>query len=121
VQGDIEFEAVVRDGKKTVEVVLVRRREDGTYAALGGTVIGATGEGAILDCVQDAVLGGSVRLPAQLTEPARLLGALPGWSSDPHLRHARALVLEPDGLARLGNYQVGYDADLGLVVTRSTA
>lgn len=121
VQGDIEFEAVVRDGKKSVEVVLVRRREDGTYTALDGTVIGATGEGAIVDGVQDAVLGGSVRLPAQLTEPARPLGALPGWSSDPHLRHARALVLEPDGLARVGNYQVAYDADLGLVVQRSTA
>ena len=121
VQGDIEFEAVVRDGRKTVEAVLVRRREDGIYTALNGTVIGATGEGAILETVQDVVLGGTVRLPAQLTESARLLGPLPGWSSDPHLRHVRALVLEPNGLACLGNYQVAYDAEVGLVAQRGTA
>jgi CRISPR-associated endonuclease/helicase Cas3 len=121
VQGEVEFEAVVRDGSKTVEVVLVRRREDGTYTALNGTVIGATGEGATVDTVQDAVLGGTVRLPAQLTSPALQLRALPGWSGDPHLRHARALVLEPDGLARLGNYHVAYDAQLGLVAHRSIA
>ena len=120
VQGDIEFEAVVRDGRKTVEAVLVRRRADGIFTALGGTVIGATGEGATDESAKDLVLGGTVRLPAYLTDSARHLPALSGWSSDPDLRHARALVLEPDGLGRLGSYLVGYDPDLGLVVRNAT-
>lgn len=115
-QGDIEFEAVVRDGRKTVEVVLVRRGEDGIYAAIDGTRIGATGEGALTESVQDAVLGGMVRLPARLTDAVRDLGPLPGWSSDPLLRYARALVLGPDGVADLGDHRVSYDGDLGLVV-----
>jgi CRISPR-associated endonuclease/helicase Cas3 len=116
VQGDIEFEAVVRDGRKTVEVVLVRRRQDGTYTAIGGTSIGANGEGATLDEVQEMVLGGTVRLPASLTSATQGLPALPGWTGDPHLRYARALVLESDGTASLGDYQVSYNRDLGLVV-----
>lgn len=119
VQGDIEFEAVVRDGSETVEVVLVRRGVDGIYRAIGGTSLGATGEGATVEFVQDAVLGGMVRLPARLTDAVRGLGPLPGWSNDPHLRYARALVLGPDGTADLGNYRVSYDSDLGLIVDGS--
>jgi CRISPR-associated endonuclease/helicase Cas3 len=108
------FEAVVRDGKPTVEVVLVRRREMGGYASLRGSAIGVNGE-ASPDLI-DEVLGGTVRLPSRLTQIAQTLSPLPGWTSDPWLRYARALVLEPDGIARLGDYQLTYDRETGLKV-----
>jgi CRISPR-associated endonuclease/helicase Cas3 len=118
VRDDEEFDAVVRDGKPTVEVVLVRRRENGGYSALGGTALGANGEVPFgQQDVLDAVVGATVRLPARLTEAARReLVPLPGWAADPWLRYARALALAPDGYAVLGDHRVSYDPDLGLVV-----
>ena len=118
VRDDEEFDAVVRDGKPTVEVVLVRRRANGGYSALGGAALGANGEIPFgQQDVLDAVVGATVRLPAKLTAAAQgELVPLPGWSSDPWLRYARALVLAPDGYAALGGHHVSYDLDLGLVV-----
>ncbi|MFD5558166.1 CRISPR-associated helicase Cas3' [Streptomyces sp. NPDC127068] len=115
VKAEEDLDAVVRDGQRSVEVVVVRRVRGG-YAALDGCRLGTHGE-AVQAEVVDRVLGGTVRLPGKLTEAAeKELSALPGWSGDPWLRYARALVLEEDGWAVLGEYRVGYDAVLGLLV-----
>lgn len=113
-----ELDAVVRDGQRSVEVVIVRRTASG-YAAADGTRLGTHGE-ALDELVVERLLGGLVRLPARLTEAAeRGLAALPGWDAHPWLRYACALVLEEDGWAVLGEERVGYDPVLGLVTARA--
>ncbi|UXY25183.1 CRISPR-associated helicase Cas3' [Streptomyces sp. HUAS TT20] len=110
-----DLDAVVRDGTRSVEAVVVRRVAGG-YTALDGTRLGVHGEVAD-EVVVERLLGGTVRLPARLSEDAdRSLTVLPGWASHPWLRYARALVLEPDGWAVVGGQRVGYDEVLGLVV-----
>lgn len=109
-----EFEALVRDGEPAVEVILVRRRRDG-YTALNGVRIGVNGEGA--EDVLDDVVAGMTRLPSRLTEEAETqLRPLDGWSGHPWLRHCRALVLDEDGWAVVGDARVTYHPLLGLVV-----
>ncbi|WP_406516344.1 CRISPR-associated helicase Cas3' [Streptomyces sp. NBC_00873] len=111
-----DLDAVVRDGDRGVEVVLVHRAMGG-FTALDGTRLGVHGE--VLDePVVERLLGGSVRLPVGLSEPGRLLQPLPGWADHPWLRYAHALVLE-DGCAELGESRLSYDDALGLVVARS--
>ncbi|GAA2127278.1 CRISPR-associated helicase Cas3' [Actinomadura napierensis] len=108
-------QAVVRDGDRSVEVVLVRR-DDRAYRALSGRSLGTQGE-ASRDVLED-VLGGTVRLPAKLTEAAEVdLGPLGGWRDHPWLRYSRALPLDASGAARLGEHTLRYDPSLGLVVT----
>ncbi|MER5769270.1 CRISPR-associated helicase Cas3' [Streptomyces sp. NPDC001985] len=115
VRKEADLDAVVRDGKRSVEVVVVRRVRGG-YAAIGGGRLGVQGEAGEAEVVE-RVLDGLVRLPLGLTEVAeRELRPLPGWAGDPWLRYARALVLEEDGWAVLGSSRVGYDAVMGLVV-----
>jgi CRISPR-associated endonuclease/helicase Cas3 len=66
----------------------------------------------------DDVLAGTVRLPASLTAPAEQeLGPLPGWRDHPWLRYSRALALDDQGQAQLGDYRLRYDDLLGLVVS----
>ncbi|MFE5595473.1 CRISPR-associated helicase Cas3' [Streptomyces sp. NPDC056549] len=109
-----DLEAVVRDGKRSVEVVIVRRCGGG-YTALDGAALGVHGEAS--EHVLDEVLGGTTRLPARLTKAAESeLRPLDGWRGHPWLEHTLALVLEEDGTARLGEYEVSYDFRLGLMV-----
>ncbi|MFF2779443.1 CRISPR-associated helicase Cas3' [Streptomyces sp. NPDC058052] len=109
-----DLEAVVRDGKRSVEVVIVRRRGSG-YTALDGAGLGVHGEAS--EHVLDEVLGGTTRLPAKLTKAAESeLHPLDGWRGHPWLEHSLALVLEEDGTARLGEWAVSYEPQLGLVV-----
>lgn len=111
---DEELNAVVRDGEPTVEAVLVRRTQRG-YATLRGVRIGVNGEAS--EELLDEVLGGTTRLPAKLTAQAKEnLRPLNGWLGDALLKRCLALVLEEDGTARLGEFRVGYDDELGLVV-----
>ncbi|MGA4960497.1 CRISPR-associated helicase Cas3' [Streptomyces lavendulocolor] len=112
-----DLDAVVRDGKRSVEAVVVRRAASG-YRALDGTWIGVHGE-VVDEAAVGRILNGTVRLPARMTEAAAgELGPLPAWASHPWLRYARALVLEEDGAAVVGKDRVSYDDDLGLVVER---
>ncbi|MCK7628094.1 CRISPR-associated helicase Cas3' [Streptomyces sp. RS10V-4] len=113
-----DLDAVVRDGKRSVEAVIVRRSASG-YRAIDGTWIGVHGE-VDDETVVGRLLGGTVRLPSRLTEAAEAeetgLVPLPGWTGHPWLRYAPALVLEEDGTAVLGKDRVSYDDVLGLVV-----
>jgi CRISPR-associated endonuclease/helicase Cas3 len=108
--------AAVRDGKESVEVIMVRHR-DGNFFTLGGRNLGPTGEVATNDDVKEFVLGGTVRLPAddELAKSAKTeLWPLPGWTSDPWLGHSRALIFEEETV-QLGNYTFAYDNRLGLI------
>ncbi len=116
--------AVVRDGEESVEVTLVSRGAGG-YVTVSGRSIGPTGEVVVTEpALHDEVVASSVRLPAtastrSLNAAARdQLGPLPGWTSDPHLRHARALVLA-DGSVELGGWRLRYDPELGLLHERT--
>ncbi|MFD8588546.1 CRISPR-associated helicase Cas3' [Streptomyces sp. NPDC059637] len=112
-----ELDAVVRDGGRSVETVIVRR-SDGGFQAHDGTWIGVHGE-VDDETAVDRLLGGTVRLPTRLTEAAEMgLAPLPGWVGHPWLRYARALVLEEDGEAVLGGHRISYDDVLGLIVER---
>jgi len=110
-----QHRAMVRDGDRSVEVVLVRRDDRG-YRTLSGRALGVHGD--VSRDVIDDVLGGTVRLPAVLTEEAeQALAPLEGWRDHPWLRHSRALVLDASGAARIGDHVVRYDRLLGLVHT----
>ncbi|MFF7638017.1 CRISPR-associated helicase Cas3' [Kitasatospora sp. NPDC008050] len=110
-----QFEALVRDGKPSVEVVLVRRDSRGLYA-VSGRRLGPNGE--VATDLLDDVLAGTVRLPTALTAAAEQeLNPLAGWRDHPWLRYSRALVLEEDGKAQVGGFKVAYDNALGLVVS----
>ncbi|MGV9758566.1 CRISPR-associated helicase Cas3' [Streptomyces tricolor] len=111
--GEEDLDAVVRDGDRGVEVVIVHRVTGG-YTAWEGSRLGVHGE--VLDeAVVERLLGGCVRLPLGLSEEAGQLRPLPGWAGHPWLRYAAALVLE-DGWADLGGARVSYDDAEGLLV-----
>ncbi|MEU2440194.1 CRISPR-associated helicase Cas3' [Streptomyces rubradiris] len=111
-----DLDAVVRDGARSVEVVIVRRVTGG-YTAWDGTRLGVHGE-APDEAVEERLLGGSVRLPVRLSAEAEQLKPLPGWADHPWLRYAPALVLE-DGWADLGGARVSYDDLEGLLVKQA--
>ncbi|MER8103392.1 CRISPR-associated helicase Cas3' [Kitasatospora sp. NPDC094016] len=111
-----QFEALVRDGDPSTEVVLVRRIGEDDFRAVTGRRLGPNGEVAAE--VVDDVLSGTVRLPARLTEAAKqALGPLPGWRDHPWLRYSLALTLDEQGEASLGDFRLRYDEALGLVVS----
>jgi CRISPR-associated endonuclease/helicase Cas3 len=108
---DDDVAAAVRDGDKSIEVVLVRRAPAG-YLTLTGRTLGPHGAAAASDHdVLDEVARCAVRLPAypQITEAAKAtLRPLAGWSGDPWLARTRALELDDAFLGRVG----GLPADL---------
>ncbi|MFE4396924.1 MULTISPECIES: CRISPR-associated helicase/endonuclease Cas3 [Streptomycetaceae] len=111
-----QFEALVRDGDPSAEVVLVRRLGEDDVRAVTGRSLGPNGEVAAE--VVDDVLSGTVRLPARLTEAAeQALGPLSGWRDHPWLRHSLALELDGQGEAVIGDFRLRYDDLLGLVVS----
>lgn len=111
-----ELTALVRDGEPSVEVIVVRKHTAGGYTALNGTRIGINGEAS--EQVLDDVLAGMTRLPTKLTTTAETeLRPLAGWTSNPWLRHTRALVLDESGWTQVGRRWVSYDPLLGLAVT----
>ncbi|MET8542330.1 CRISPR-associated helicase Cas3' [Kitasatospora sp. NPDC004799] len=110
-----QFEALVRDGDPSVEVVLVRREADG-FRAMTGRRLGPNGEVAAE--VVDDVLSGTVRLPAKLTGAAeQALGPLPGWRDHPWLRYSLALEFDGQREAVIGDFRLRYDDLLGLVLS----
>ncbi|MER6507942.1 CRISPR-associated helicase Cas3' [Nonomuraea sp. NPDC001636] len=110
-----KLEAVVRDGERNVEVILVRQDQRG-YHTMAGRWLGVNGEVVSDDVVEEA-LGATVRLPSKLTEPAeRDLAPLDGWRSHPWLKHSKALILAAETPTILGEYEVQYDDELGLLV-----
>ncbi|MEU3568258.1 CRISPR-associated endonuclease Cas3'' [Kitasatospora sp. NPDC036755] len=110
-----QFEALVRDGDRSAEVVLVRRTDRDLHT-MTGRKLGPNGEVAA-EMVDD-VLSGTVRLPAGPTEVAeQVLGPLSGWRDHPWLRFSLALELDEDGAAVLGDFRLRYDDRLGLVVS----
>jgi len=112
---DRQFQALVRDGDPSIEVVMVRHDGRG-YRTLAGRWLGINGE-VSADLV-DEVLGSTVRLPPKLTAVAESeLVPLDGWRDHPWLRYSRALLLDEENKATLGEFDLRYDDDLGLVVT----
>lgn len=113
-----EADVMVRDGDRSVEVVLVRRDTAG-WQTLGGIPLGVNGDGVTAPGVLDAVLRDAVRLPAGLSGAASAeLSPLPGWAGDPWLGRTPALCLAPDAdgvlAAGIGDWLIRYDRTLGL-------
>lgn len=106
--------AVVRDGAKTVEVVLVV--EDGPiFRTLAGTALGPNGAAVSHLDVADEVARCAVRLPPGLTMAAKDLRPLSGWSGHSWLARSRALRLSPALQATLGDRRLTYDPTRGLI------
>jgi CRISPR-associated endonuclease/helicase Cas3 len=109
-----QFQALVRDGDPSLEVVMVRGDERG-FSTLKGRSLGVNGD-ASADLV-DEVLAATVRLPTRLTGAAEQeLGPLDAWRDHPWLRHSRALILDAGCRAVVGDHTLRYDDALGLVV-----
>lgn len=112
---DEKLQAVVRDGDPSMEVVLVRHDGRG-YRTLHGRWLGMNGE-ALSDDLLEEVLGGTVRLPASMTETVtQELAPLDGWRAHPWLKHSRALPLDERGAGKVGEYELRYDEQLGVIV-----
>jgi CRISPR-associated endonuclease/helicase Cas3 len=112
-----ELAAVVRDGERSAELLLVRH-EDGRYRSLDrSTDLGVNGEGIHDHDKRDAIFDGTVRLPSQvhLTRAAEDLECpVAEWRTHPWTKHAHVLVLDAEGSAELAGQQVRYDDELGL-------
>lgn len=113
-EDDDAVAAVVRDGPRTIEVVLLRRRGDLKYT-LDGRCLGP-GDTAISSSeVAESVLASSVRLPPRLTdEGLRELLPLAEAGDDPWLARARVLELDETGAAQMGGRRLTYHPELGL-------
>ena len=110
-----KLQAVVRDGDRSVEVILVRGDDRG-YRTLGGRWLGVNGE-ALSEELLEEVLGATVRLPAKLSELAeRDLSPLDGWRDHPWLKRAWRWSWTNRETARSAKYKVRYEMRLGLVV-----
>jgi CRISPR-associated endonuclease/helicase Cas3 len=119
--GVSSLEAVVRDGERTTEVVLIQR-DDAGLATLRGRRL--TSNGDVAPELLDEVLGSTVRLPVKVTKAAMRAGEpelrpLSAWIGHSWLRNSRALVLNGDRSTELGGFCVSYDDELGLVTRRS--
>ena len=111
--GDPDLDAVVRDGKPSVEVILVMW-DGGVYRTLYGRPLTVNGD--VSDTLLDEVLGGTVRLPPRYTEAAvKELRPLSGWLGHSWLRYSPALVLDEWRSAVLADRRLRYDDYLGLV------
>jgi len=114
--------AVVRDGEQSVEAVPVLHDPDlGTYRTLTGHPLGPTGERSCHDHIVERILHDTLRLPGRREITAAALAELrplPGWTSHPWLRTTRALVLDDDRTCVLGDHELTYDDDLGLLCRR---
>ncbi len=111
--GENSLEAVVRDGPRSVEVILVVW-DGGIYRTLAGRPLTANGD--VAHDLLDEVLGSTVRLPVNFTDPAlNELRPLPAWHGHPWLRYSLALVLDEAHRTVLDGQMLRYDGDRGLV------
>jgi CRISPR-associated helicase Cas3/CRISPR-associated endonuclease Cas3-HD len=124
----------VRDSEDGIEVIVVQRRADGTVVCLDVPGGEHAGELAVLlmepppEPVARTLAATTVRLPLSMTAHDRdfdaTLRALEadaheGWQQSPWLAGQLALHLDEDWQAQVGDWQVSYDIDLGLMATRN--
>ncbi|WP_225047269.1 CRISPR-associated helicase Cas3' [Lacticaseibacillus kribbianus] len=107
-------EAAVRDIQETLEVILVRRTQDGDQLLDGRR---------LADCPPATIAAQVIRLPHAVTLDIRAaisaleqttIKAFPDWQDSKWLRGALALVLDEANTATLGKWRLRYDAALGL-------
>lgn len=107
--------AMVRDGGKSIEVILLRRHGELRYT-LDGRSLGPADTAVSDPTVAEAVMLSSLRLPAKLVEAAeRDLGPLRECGADAWLGRARVLELDDEATAVIGGFRLTYDPDLGLL------
>ncbi|MFE2163881.1 CRISPR-associated helicase Cas3' [Streptomyces sp. NPDC059447] len=110
--------AAVRDGDMSIETVLITRTPTGYQTLTGRHSLGA--DGSNTNPHLDTLAGDTMRLPQRLTTAALTdLNPLPAWTTHPWLRHTRALILNPDNTATVGQFLVRYDPSIGLTYADS--
>ena len=111
---DIKAEAAVRDTQESIEVILLRKKDNDYYLLSGEN---------IKDVSDDIVAQQIIRLPHALTmdieKSIETLESItqtnfPGWKDSVWLRGAIALVLDENNEVEFGNYKVKYSSDFGL-------
>lgn len=110
------YQALTRQGPPTANVVLLHESE-------AGPALDRSGRPAPLGEVTDptairALVERSVTLNHQGVVH-RILATERPWPRTPLLRHARMLVLDTAGEARVDGYVLRYDSELGLLVSRT--
>jgi hypothetical protein len=122
----------VRDSEDGIEVIVVQRRADGAVVCLdvpGGEHAGEVAVplmGPPDERVARTLAATTVRLPLSMTNDrdfdatlrALETDAHEGWQQSHWLAGQLALHLDEDWQARVGDWQVSYDIDLGLMATR---
>jgi len=123
----------VRDSEDGIEVIVVQRRTDGTVACLDLPGSEHAGElavplmGAPDDRVARTLAATTVQLPTSMTNDRDFDATLKaleanvheGWQQSHWLAGQLALHLDDDWTARVGEWRVSYDVDLGLMATRN--
>lgn len=123
-------QAQVRDGEDSIEAIVVQRIDDEVRllpwtTAHQGRLI-ETEHGTPPADVARAVAACTIRLPGYLSKGAsgdRVVNALEenwfaGWQKSPWLAGQLVLVLDAELSAHIGRYQLRYDRDRGLLVTK---
>ncbi|WP_260640608.1 type I-E CRISPR-associated protein Cse1/CasA [Streptomyces angustmyceticus] len=128
--------AQVRDSRESLEVLVVMRRADGTLCTLPWLDQGRGGLELPTDAVPSAraaraAAASGLRLPYHFSFPDKLEQALaeleelyiPAWQEkESHwLAGELILVLDEDGRSRLAGWNLAYDPEEGLLVTREEA
>ncbi len=114
-EGDEDrVQAMVRDGADSVEVILIRRGDNGRYT-LDGEWLGSADTRVSDPKITESLLRSSLRLPTRFTESAiNELRPLTESGGDPWLSGTRVLELDQGLRAVLGGRQLRYDTALGL-------
>ncbi len=107
---------VVREGQQAAEVVLVRTRDGGDLATLGGRPLVVDGKFVDDEAGVDEALASLVRLPARMRRAGRDVAGPEPWGRHPLLGLYHPLALGEDGRASIAGQVVRYDHLLGLVL-----
>lgn len=125
VRDDEILDAIVRDGERSAEVVLVRRGEDGAEYTLSGRKLSDGGVLVHDEAAIEEAISSIVRLPVGRAHGggtlAEVVAELPipaSWQDHNYLRFMHPLVLDENLTAEVGGRTFRYDHRLGLVEER---
>jgi CRISPR-associated endonuclease/helicase Cas3 len=119
---DAAGEASVRDGGMSIEIILIKKQNDGYYTASGTFISSLNGVPSANNCKLTA--RESLRLPQSLSYPKTIkeleiltLSEFKIWLTSPWLAGQLILALPPGG-CELSGYKINYNNETGFVYER---
>lgn len=116
---EIHAQAAVRDIKETIEVILLKRNEEGEITLVNGKEIESVPSKEMAQQVirlPQAVSYKIDELIATLEKSTR--NSLPSWQDDPWLKGSLAVILDKKNEVELEGYRLIYSTKLGLSIDK---